>query len=327
MNKKIFRAGFFTSMLVLAISFVMVFGVLFEYFEEQIFAELKSEANYVAYAIENEGVSYIYNFDNENKRITLVSADGRVVADSIAQASELDNHANREEIADALKYGNGRSTRNSDTLMQKTLYYAVRLNDGNILRVSTTQNSIALILLGLMQPLVLIIFIALIVTMFLSFRVSKAIVKPINSIDLDNPSANEVYDELSPLLSKIAAQKATIEMQIRQANQKQEEFKLITENMSEGLLVIDSACNVLTYNHAALKLLEITDVKPGSVLMLNRTKNFRAVIQKALEGQRAESDLSLDEHSYNLIASPVTGDGKIIGAVIVIIDVTESARR
>lgn len=327
MVNKIFRSNFFTSMLILLMSFCLIFGVLFSYFEAQMFTELESEAGYISYAVKNEGTDFINNFNEKGKRITWVSSDGTVLADTEAVAEELENHADRKEIADALENGKGTSSRYSDTLMQKTLYYAEKLDDGTILRVSTTQNSVVIILLGLLQPLIIIIVLALIISIFLSYRLSKAIIKPINELNLDNPAANETYEELTPLLKKMSAQKKTIDKQIKEAEQKQEEFKLITENMSEGLLVIDKDSNVLSYNQAAIRLLEISDVKSGSVLAFNRSKGFRSVVEKALSGERAESDISHDENTYNLIANPVYQNEKIIGAVIVIIDITESVKR
>lgn len=327
MVNKIFRSNFFTSMLILLMSFCLIFGVLFSYFEAQMFTELESEAGYISYAVKKDGIDFINNFNEKGKRITWVSSDGTVLADTKADAEELENHADRKEIADALKNGKGTSSRYSDTLMQKTLYYAEKLDDGTILRVSTTQNSVVIILLGLLQPLIIIIVLALIISIFLSYRLSKAIIKPINELDIDNPAANETYEELTPLLKKMSAQKKTIDKQIKEAEQKQEEFKLITENMSEGLLVIDKDSNVLSYNQAAVRLLEISDVKSGSVLAFNRTKGFRSVVEKALLGERAESDISHDENTYNLIANPVYQNEKIIGAVIVIIDITESVKR
>ncbi|MBR3848010.1 MAG: ATP-binding protein, partial [Oscillospiraceae bacterium] len=175
--------------------------------------------------------------------------------------------------------------------------------------------------------LIIIIVLALIISIFLSYRLSKAIIKPINELDLDNPAANETYEELTPLLKKMSAQKKTIDKQIKEAEQKQEEFKLITENMSEGLLVIDNDSNVLSYNQAAVRLLEVSDVRENSVLAFNRSKGFRSVVEKALSGERAENDITHDENTYNLIANPVYENNKIIGAVIVIIDTTESVKR
>lgn len=327
MFNKIFRSNFITSMVILLLSFCLVFGVLYDYSETQMFSELDSEVDYISYVITNEGISYIDNFDNGNKRITLVSADGMVLADTEADADELDNHADRKEIKDAMRNGSGTSSRYSNTLMQKTLYYAKKLDDGTILRVSTTQSSVVLSLLGLLQPLIFIVILALAISLFLSHRVSKSIIKPINSLDLENPAENETYEELTPLLKKMSVQKKTIDRQIKEAKQKQEEFKLITENMSEGLLVIDRDSNVLSYNQAAVRLLEISDVKSGSVLIFNRSRGFRSVVEKALSGERAVSNISHDENTYNLIANPVYENNKIIGAVIVIIDITESVRR
>ncbi len=327
MVNKIFRSNFFTSMLVLLMSFCLTFGVLFSYFEAQMFAELESEAGYISYAVKNEGADFIDNFNEKGKRITLVSKDGMVLADTAASAEELENHADREEIKDAIKSGKGTSSRYSNTLMQKTLYYAEQLDDGTILRVSATQNSVVIILLGLLQPLITIIALALIISIFLSYRLSKAIIKPINELDLDNPAANETYEELTPLLKKISAQKKTISKHIKEAEQKQKEFKLITENMSEGLLIIDKDFNILSYNQAAKTLLEVDDTKSRSVLSFNGSRGFRKTIETAFSGERSENDITHEENTYNLIANPVFEGDKIIGAVMVIIDVTESVKR
>ena len=327
MFNKIFRSNFVTSLLILLISFSLTFAVLFDYFETQVFTELESEAGYIAYALKDEGISYIENFENSSKRITLVSSDGTVLSDTSANVNELENHSGRKEIREAIENGSGTSSRYSSTIMQKTLYYAKKLDDGTILRVSTTQNSVITILLGLLQPLIIIVILALIISLFLSHNLSKSIIKPINALDLDHPSENETYEELTPLLRKISAQKKTINMQIKEAKQKQEEFKLITENMSEGLLVIDNNFSVLSYNNSAVRLLEITDATESSVLAFNRTKGFRNVIETALSGHRAENNITLDEKTYNLIATPVYENEKIIGAVIVIIDITESVKR
>ncbi len=327
MNKRIFQASFITSIVVLFISVGLIFGVLFDHFEEQLFTEMKSEAMYISAAIEVQGVDYIDNFDGSDKRLTVVSPSGVVIKDTSFDVNLLDNHSEREEIALAMEKGDGRSARYSDTLMEKNLYYAIRLKDGNILRVSTTQSSVLVLLLGLLQPLIIIVIFALLISYAVSKRVSKAIVKPINNLDLENPAECVVYDELTPLLRKLSAQKITINRQIRDAMQKREEFRLITENMSEGLLIIDAYTNVLTYNKAALKLLGIEKIAYKSVLELNRKKSFREVVHKAISGQRCEEALNFEDKNYDLIASPVFEEGKVIGAVIVIVDVTEREKR
>lgn len=327
MFSKIFRSSFLTSMLVLLMSFFMIFAVLFEYFETQIFTELENEAEYISYSVISEGASYIDNFNGDGKRITLVDTDGTVIADTSANAEELGNHSERTEIKEANATGVGKSSRYSETLMKKTLYYAKKLDDGTILRVSTTQNSVILILLGLLYPMIIIIVLALILSLVLSNRVSKKIIKPINAIDLENLSENITYEEITPLLKKISAQNKTIDCQLKEAKQRQEEFKLITENMSEGLLVIDKNANVLSYNDAALRLLEITDTTNGSVLAFNRSKGFRESVEAALTGKRCENEISIEDNTYSVIANPVSVNEKIIGAVIVILDITENVKR
>jgi two-component system phosphate regulon sensor histidine kinase PhoR len=327
MNKKIFRSTLLVALLVLAASIVLIMGILFELFEDQIKNELQSEAAYISYGLKNEGTDFLDGFNKSGERITLISPDGTVLADTAADVSELDNHADREEIRQAFENGSGTSVRYSDTVTEKIVYYAVLLDDGNVLRVSTTQYTVIAILLGLIQPIAIVLIIAVVLSFVLSLRVSKSIVEPINSLDPDDPESNDTYEELSPLLKKISAQHRTINEQLKSAMQKQEEFRLITENMSEGFLVIDRYMQVLTYNTAAVKLLGISGSVGGSVLTINRTKDFLDVVENALSGSRAESEMTFDEKSYNLIANPVCEDKSVIGAVIVILDVTESVKR
>lgn len=326
MNKKIFRSSVAVALVVLLSSIVLIMGILFQYFENQLQSELESEANYIAYALENQGINYINNFSNSNKRITLISPDGDVIADTSANESELGDHSDRQEVIDALKNGKGTSIRYSNTLAEKTVYYAMKMNDGNILRVSTTQYTVVTIIISLVQPILIVLVAALVLSFVLSQRVSKSIIKPINELDLDNPSNNEPYDELAPLLQKISKQKKTIERQIKEAEHKQEEFRLITENMKEGFIVVDKKMNLLTYNRSALSLLGINKNQLDDVLT-SGNDNLNFVISKALSGEREKSDLTLNDNYYSLIANPVFEKDKVIGAVIIIIDVSESVKR
>lgn len=326
MNKKIFRSSVAVALVVLLSSIVLIMGILFQYFENQLQSELESEANYIAYAVENQGLDYIRNFSNSDKRITLISPDGDVIADTSVDESKLDDHSERQEVVGAMKNGEGTSIRYSGTLAEKTVYYAMKMNDGNILRVSTTQYTVVAILLSLIQPILIVFVVAIVLSFVLSQKISKSIIKPINELDLDNPSNNEPYDELAPLLQKISRQKKTIEKQIKEAEYRQEEFRLITENMKEGFIVVDTQMNLLTYNRSALKLLGIDKENPEDILT-EPDDNLFYVINKALKGEREKSDLTLGNNDYSLIANPVSEDNKIIGAVILIIDVTESVKR
>ena len=334
MNKKIFRSSLLTVCLVLIATIALIMGLLFRFFEKQIQTELANEAVFLAQAIENEGTGYFDGFDSNdrnnkvpNNRITLIDRNGTVLFDSRADASALDNHADRDEVKTAMEEGEGISIRYSKTLTQKTVNYAMRLTDGSILRVSTEQYTVITILLSMVQPILFIMFVALILTLALSSRVSKAIIEPINRLDLDVPENNNTYEELTPLLRKIADQKETIEEQLEDARKKQREFHLITENMSEGFLVIDSDANLLSYNSAALNLLEIVPPADRSVLLFCRAKEFRDVISDVLSGNRAENIIVRNGCSYSLIASPVYEQESVIGAVIVILDITEREKR
>lgn len=326
MTNKIFRSVFFTSVLTLAAGLVLAFGVLFGAFEDRIEKELKSEAGYIAYSVENGDTDFFSKFSGSDKRVTLIAANGDVIADTQAAASDMDNHADREEVKDALKYGSGTKVRYSETLTEKTIYYAQRLSNGNVLRVSTTQYTIVTIILGLMQPMIIVLVIAMALSFFLSSKVSKKLIQPINSIDLNNPENSDTYEELSPLLHKIINQRRTIDGQIEKAKQVQEEFKLITENMSEGFFVIDKNAKLLSYNSAALKLLDASAAE-DNVLTLNRTSGFIDAVSNALRGRHAENTMLHADRTYNLIANPVFDKESVIGAVIVIIDVTETAKR
>lgn len=327
MNKKIFRSSMFTVFLVLISTVALIFGILFHFFEKQIQIELANEAGYLALAVEKEGISFFDGFDSKNNRVTLIDKDGTVLYDSVADVENLDNHAEREEVKAAIRDGKGSSTRYSATLTEKTMNYALRLTDGSILRFSTEQYTVIAILLDMVQPVLFIMFVAMLLTLALSSRVSRAIIEPINRLDLDVPENNDAYEELTPLLRKIAEQKETIGEQLAEAHKKQKEFSLITENMSEGFLVIDQDANLLTYNTAALKLLDIVTPTDKSVLLFCRAKEFRDVISEALSAKRAESIMARGERSYSLIANPVFEEETVIGAVVVILDITESEKR
>ncbi len=328
MTDKIFRLTFLSSVLSLLFCLVLILGILFGFFENQIKKELASEADYISYAVEEDGGnSFFQNFKSDERRVTLIAENGDVIHDTGADETKMDNHADREEFRDAEKYGTGMSFRYSDTLTKKTFYYAKRLSGGEVLRVSTTQYTVVSILLGLLQPIAFMVLLALVLSIFLASKTAKSFVRPINSIDLDNPEECETYEELSPLLKKIINQNKTIKNQLDSARRHQEEFKLITENMSEGLIVIDKSERVLSHNSAALKLLQTDKFDDANVLTIDRSREFRRAVSQALGGESYEETVARGEKTNNIISSPVYDKGKIIGAVIMIVDVTESARR
>ena len=324
MHNKIFRSSMLVTLLVLLSSIVLIMGILYDYFESQLINELKREAAYISIAIENEGIEYLDSIENENERITLIAPDGTVIADTVADTDVLENHIDREEVKEAIQNGSGTSSRYSDTLTEKIVYYALEMKDGNILRISARHYTVFTILFGLLQPIMIVVFISILLSLWLCHRVSVKIVEPINTLDLEHPENNETYEELTPFLKKIANQRKIIDKQLKDAMQMQEEFKLITENMSEGFLVIDREMRILTHNTAAMKLLNMSAAESENVLSVNRSKAFRKMLERVLSGVRNESETESDGKYYRFIANPVLDENNIIGAVVVILDVTES---
>ncbi len=327
MNKKIFRSTCIVAFFVFLVSLALIMGVLYQYFGRQLNRELENEAVYLAHALENEGAAYFEGLPNMDKRITLVAGDGEVLYDTDADAASMENHLAREEIQEALASGTGSSSRYSKTLTQATTYYALRLSDGSVLRVATTQYTVLTLLFGILQPLLLVAVFALILSAVLASRVSRAIITPINAIDLEHPEENVTYDELSPLLSRIAHQNRTIAAQLQDARKRQEEFRLLTDNMSEGFLVIDHNTNLLSYNAAALTLLGSGHAGGASVLTLNRSEGFRDTVSRALEGLHAEGVIQQAGRCLQLIANPVFDGEEAAGAILVILDITEKTQR
>lgn len=328
MFKKIFRSSLLTAMIVLLASIFLIMGILHGIFENQLEDQLQKETAFVATAIENEGISYFDNLSKDGDRVTLIDKDGTVLADSQVDVSKLENHGDREEVKQAETEGRGQSVRYSSTMTEKTVYYAQKLDNGQILRISADQFTIVTILLGISQPIAIVVIAAIVLSLILSMNVAKHIVEPINDLDLDDPMENTVYDELSPLLRKIAHQNSTIEEQLKEARQKQEEFRIITDNMSEGFIVIDNQMKILTYNAAALKLFGAEQKTPENILALSRSKPFRDAIYKSLDGEHSQAEMTTDERVYSIISNPVYDtEQEVIGAVIVVIDITEISRR
>lgn len=327
MHKKIFRSSMLVTLIVLATSVAFIMGILYDYFESQLMNELQRESVYITRAIENEGEDFLLDIQNDTERITLISSDGTVIADTYADADKLENHAEREEVKQAMKNGSGTSSRYSDTLTEKIVYYAVKLDNGNILRISAKHYTVWIILLRLIQPIAVVIIAALIFSFILCRRVSKKLVEPINNLNLENPENNETYEEIIPLLNKILHQRKTIDSQLREASQMREEFRLITENMNEGFLIIDSKMRILTHNTSAKDFFDIPEKNEMNILSVNRSETFRNMLEEVLSGKRSETEINFDERAYKLIANPVSAENKTIGAVIVILDNTESADR
>ena len=318
----------FVCALVLAVGLAAVMGILYSNFDGQMRKELSKEAAYLAYGVEQQGLNYLKNIKDKSARITYIDQDGTVLFDNEADVSEMKNHSDRTEFQKAEKYGAGESSRYSDTLSEKTIYYALRLKDGTVLRVSGTQDSVLALVENLIFPLCGLLCLMLILSGIMASAISKRIVKPINELDLESPEENRIYEELSPLLSKIYRQNREIQNQLELAKQQQEEFALITENMQEGLIVIDKYTMILSANSSAWNLFHMDRVCQGeSVYCLDREEEFRHAIEQVLSGEHTELVLKLNGSDIQLIANPVIRDKKTEGAVVLLVNVTEKLER
>ena len=328
MTKKIFKSTMLVCVLVLSVGLAAVMGILYSNFDGQMKKELSKEAAYLSYGVEQQGTDYLKNVKDKSSRITYINKDGTVLFDNKADADEMQNHKNRTEFQKAEKYGAGECSRYSDTLSEKTIYYALRLKDGTVLRVSGTQDSVLALVENLLLPLCGLLFLMLILSGIMASVISKRIVKPVNELDLEHPEENKIYEELSPLLGKIHKQNRQIQKQLELAKQQQEEFSLITENMQEGLIVIDRYTMILSANSSAWNLFRVDKVCQGeSVYCLDRAEDFRHAIEQVLSGEHAELILKLNGSDIQLITNPVVRGQKTEGAVILLVNVTEKLER
>lgn len=328
MSKKIFKYIMLVSSLITVLGLAFVVGILYHYFQGQLMSELKKEAVYISRGVESAGTDYLQQLNDENSRITYVDESGKVIYDNEANVESMDNHGHRKEIREAEINGEGADERMSSTLSEKTMYYAVRLENGNVLRVSSNQASVWMLLLQLFPPFVAVLILMLLLSGVFASRLSGKVVKPLNELDLENPEENDAYDEVQPLLSKIGRQSRQIRLQLEAARRQQKEFSIITENMQEGLLVIDRYTMVLSVNSSVGRLLKVKEVKTGeSVYLLNRSEEFRDVVCQVLDGKHEDKVLRLDGSDIQVIANPVTRENKTEGAVILLVDVTEKVER
>lgn len=324
MTKKIFKSILIVAGTVLLASIVIIMGCLYEYFSNIQKDKLADELDIAASAVELYGTDYLKNIDSERYRITWIQADGKVIYDTQAGADSMENHADRQEVKQALAEGEGSSSRYSDTLMEKTSYYARLLDDGSVLRVSTTYATAGLLVLGMLQPILVVLIAALVLSGILARRISKRIVEPMNSIDLDRPLENDTYEELSPLLNRINQQHKEIEMQMRYLKQKTDEFTQITESMKEGLILLDNKGNVLSINEAAQNILETdSDCIGQSFLSIERSRNINNAIQSAFEEGHSEIYAQYGSREYQVDISRIESGGETVGAVLLAFDITE----
>ncbi len=247
--------------------------------------------------------------------------------DTKADGSSMENHADREEFQQAIKNGFGESSRYSSTLMEKTLYRAQRLADGSVLRISVSRATSGVLVLGMLQPILLVLIVALVLSALLSKRIARWVVAPLENLDLEHPLENDTYEELAPLLGRINQQRRQIDLQLAKLQRGNDEFTQVTGSMKEGLILLNERSQVLSINPMAQRLFETDERCVGEdFLTVERSPEVSAAIQTALQSGYCELQLARGEHIYQLDISVISSGGAVIGAVILVFDVTENAR-
>ena len=321
MTKKIFQSILLVAGCVLLASLLIIMGFLYDYFGGVEENQLRDELSLAAAAVEDGGTDYLSQLTADRCRLTWIAADGSVLYDTKTNAESLENHALRAEVSQALATGTGESTRYSSTLMEKTMYYAQRLDDGTVLRISISRATVGMIAVGMIQPLLIVLIVALILSGVLAKRLSRRIVDPLNSLDLEHPLDNDAYEEVSPLLKRIHRQHVEIQTQLRELREKTDEFTQITGSMREGLVLLDEHGSILSINAAAQALFGADAQCVGrDFLTIERSHEISAAIQAAAADGHSEVRA---ERVYQFDISRITSDGKFLGTVILAFDITE----
>ena len=324
MTKKIFQSILLVAGCVLLASLLIIMGFLYDYFGGVEENQLRDELSLAAAAVEDGGTDYLSRLTADRCRLTWIAADGSVLYDTKTDAESLENHASRAEVSQALTTGTGESTRYSSTLMEKTMYYAQLLDDGTVLRISISRATVGMIAVGMIQPLLIVLIVALILSGLLARRLSRRIVDPLNSLDLEHPLDNDAYEELSPLLKRIHRQHVEIQTQLRELREKTDEFTQITGSMREGLILLDEHGSILSINAAAQTLFGADAQCVGrDFLTVERSHEISAAIQAAAGDGHSEVRAERAGRVYQFDISRITSDGKLLGTVILAFDITE----
>lgn len=323
MISKILKAILSVAAVVLLACFILITGVLYQYFGSVQQSQLKDELSLAAKATEQLGREYLEGLSGTRYRLTWMAADGTVLFDNCVDETQMENHADREEMKEALHYGSGSSRRYSTTLTEENIYEAVRLADGSVLRISESRYTAVVLVLGMLQPIAWIILIALILSVWLANRMAKRIVEPLNRLNLDKPLENDAYEELSPLLRRIHAQQQEIKHQMQKLKRKQDEFEQITGNMKETLVLLDDSGKILSINPAARTLFGAKGYVGEDFMSVDRKSEMRAAIAEAEEKGSASFREERNGREYQFDLSRIASDGKVRGTAILGYDITE----
>lgn len=324
MTKKIFHSILLVACTVLLACYLVILTSLNDYFTSLRKSQLKTQLSFASTAVEDEGIEYLKNLENGEYRLTLIDTDGTVLYDTNADAATMENHSDRREFQEAFLSGYGESHRYSRTLTEQTYYFAKKLSDDRVLRISTSQVTIVSLLLGMLQPLLVITFLAILLSVFLAKRASRNLVRPLNNLDLNDPLSNDVYEELSPLLRHMAQQNKQIALQMDELSRSQNEFNAITSNMSEGLIVLNKDGVVVSLNTAARKIFEAEEDSIGKdFLTIDRTPEISRALKETLSGKKQELEYEKNGRNYDLCINKIVEKDEVIGVLLLAIDNTE----
>lgn len=326
MTKKIFRSTIFVVTVVLILSFTVITGILYENFSEDLRIQLNDELRLAAYGVNLAGEEYLRDADSSNYRLTWISQNGMVLYDTAADINSMDDHSNREEIRNAVEYGFAESSRYSDTLTTKMLYSAIRLDDGSILRISAGTDSIFALLKNILTPMMSIALLGMVLSSFLANRMAKGIVRPLETIDLENPAVNESYEELDPILRKVHRQHIQINEQLNELREKAAEFDQIIYSMTEGLILLDKTGAIKRMNPASREIFGIDKSPAGyDFLSVDRSLSMTKAVEDALNGKHCEFREQRNGREYQFSIDSIASRGEIVGCVILCFDVSETA--
>ena len=324
MTSKIFRSTVFVAVVVLLCSLGIVMGVLYKHFTGVQVQQLKDELSLAVTGTEQYGNAFLENVEVDRFRITWIDTDGTVLFDTRVDQTAMENHADREEIREAMVHGSGSSVRTSATLTEQTFYEARRMPDGTILRISTSQDSAWVLMVDMLWPVLLIAVLAMGLSAVLARRMARKIVEPLNTLDLEQPLKNDVYEEISPLLHRIHRQHNQITAHMEELRRRTDEFEQITGNMQEGLVLLSSEGTILSINPTAKKLFDAGDDCVGkNFLMIDRSRVMRTAVNDALDKGRGYARIHQNGRDYQFDLSRIESDGTVIGAVVLAFDITE----
>ena len=326
MTKRIFRATLLVGVAVLIASLALVMGVLYSYFGRVQESQLRDELSLAAVGVEKNGTDYLAELQSDQYRITWLRADGVVMYDTQVDAETMENHAQRQEVRQALATGEGESSRYSSTLLQKTVYYAKLLPDGTVLRLSAVRVTAGVLVLNMLQPILLVLAAALILSGVLASRLARRITEPLYRLDLEHPLENDTYEELAPLLRRMEHQRRQIDQQIGELRQRSEEFDQITGSMNEGLVLLDEVGAILSINPAARRLLDADEDCVGQdFLTVDRDVTMSDALRQAAEQGHSEFRGERNGREYQFDVTSIQTEGRTAGTVLLVFDVTERA--